>query len=142
MTGSSSAYLDILPNADGYNHIAVFSPADSGEPRWLTSGSWEVTGGILGIDPDKNAVYFMAAAPTSIERNLYSASIPKLSAPPAEPAPPVALTESTTVAYYSADFSPKSGFYLLSYEGPNIPYQQVVQIDNKGGCFLPPCIHI
>ena len=57
MVGSNAAYLDILPNDEGYNHIAVFSPADSSVPKWLTTGPWEVTSGVLGVDVDKAIVY-------------------------------------------------------------------------------------
>lgn len=56
MVGSNSAYLDILPNEEGYNHIALFSPADSSIPKWLTRGPWEVTSGVLGVDVDKAIV--------------------------------------------------------------------------------------
>lgn len=49
--------MDIVPNEDGYNHIALFSPAESETPKWLTSGSWEVTSEILGIDIHKRLVY-------------------------------------------------------------------------------------
>ena len=154
MVGSNAAYLDILPNDEGYNHIALFSPADSRIPKWLTSGPWEVTSGVLGVDVDKAIVYvwalwrstwgseisflthfssyFLAAAPSSIERNLYSAAIPSLSEPAVAPGEPTALTDSSQVSYYSASFSPQSGFYVLSYLGPNIPHQQVIEVDNKG----------
>lgn len=52
----ATAYLDILPNKEGYNHIALFSPADSSIPRWLTTGEWEVTGKILRVDHVKGLV--------------------------------------------------------------------------------------
>lgn len=52
-----TAYLDILPTKEGFNHIALFSPADSSVPRWLTSGDWEVTGNILNVDHVKGLVY-------------------------------------------------------------------------------------
>ena len=54
--GAATAYLDVVPNKDGFNHIALFSPADSSTPVWLTSGPWEVTSGILGIDNQKGLV--------------------------------------------------------------------------------------
>jgi dipeptidyl aminopeptidase len=57
MVGSNAAYLDILPNDEGYNHIALFSPADSSIPKWLTSGPWEVTSGVLGVEVDRAIVY-------------------------------------------------------------------------------------
>lgn len=51
-----SAYLDIVPTPEGYNHIALFSPADSSAPRFLTSGEWEVTGDILAVDAKRGLV--------------------------------------------------------------------------------------
>jgi dipeptidyl aminopeptidase len=49
-------YLDILPNHEGFNHIALFSSASSDIPRFLTSGPWEVAGKIKGIDAKKGLV--------------------------------------------------------------------------------------
>lgn len=51
-----SAYLDIVPTSSGYNHIALFSPANSSTPRFLTTGDWEVTGGILAVDTNRSLV--------------------------------------------------------------------------------------
>jgi dipeptidyl aminopeptidase len=31
---------------------------------------------------------------------------------------------------YSAAFSPGAGFYVLSYKGPNVPWQRVVKTDD------------
>lgn len=58
---SGPAYLDVVNNSAGYPHIALFSPADSGTPIFLTDGDWEVTGGILGID-DNGVVLVLAFA--------------------------------------------------------------------------------
>ncbi|KAG8771833.1 hypothetical protein FRC15_003139, partial [Serendipita sp. 397] len=114
---------------EGFNHIALFSPTDSKTPIWLTKGSWEVTSKILGIDYSKKLVYFVAAAPSSIERHVYAAKLPDLNAANHEPEPPTALTDDQQPAYYSANFSPKNGFYVLNYAGPNVPWQKIVQID-------------
>lgn len=54
--GFSSAYLDIVPTEEGYNHIALFTQATSDTPYFLTSGKWEVTDGIKAIDPVKGLV--------------------------------------------------------------------------------------
>ena len=43
-------YLDVVPNANGFNHIAIFSPPDSPDPVFLTTGDWEVDGKIHAID--------------------------------------------------------------------------------------------
>ncbi|KAG6885763.1 hypothetical protein C0993_010275 [Termitomyces sp. T159_Od127] len=126
--GAGGAYLDIVPTPEGYNHIALFSPASSRTPHFLTSGSWEVTGGIKGVDVAKAVVYFEAANPSSVERHVYSVPLPKdLTFKMTEPIP---LTDATKPAFYSTSFSPGAGYYLLSYQGPTIPWQKIVQVGN------------
>ncbi|KAG5652732.1 hypothetical protein H0H81_003931 [Sphagnurus paluster] len=126
--GGQDAYLDIVPTPEGYNHIALFSPASSGKPHFLTSGKWEVTSRIQGIDVQKGLVYFEAANPSSIERHVYSTPLPKdLSFKPVDPTP---LTDVTKPAFFSSSFSPGAGFYVLNHQGPTIPWQKIVQVDN------------
>ncbi|KAI6006661.1 dipeptidyl aminopeptidase [Pisolithus orientalis] len=125
-SGDSPAYLDIVPSKDGYNHIALFDPADSTTPRFLTSGPWEVTGGIQIVDAQRGLIYFQAAL-SSIERHLYS--VPISSPNTASPITPSPLTDESTTSSYSASFSPGAGFYLLNYRGPGVPWQRVVRVD-------------
>lgn len=47
-------------------------------------------------------------------------------------AEPAALTDVSQTNYFEADFSPGAGFYLLSYRGPNVPWQSVFQIGKNG----------
>lgn len=54
--GEASGYLDVVPNADGFNHIALFTPINNDEPLFITTGEWEVAGGIAGVDHDKGIV--------------------------------------------------------------------------------------
>ncbi|KAI9440877.1 dipeptidyl aminopeptidase [Lactarius indigo] len=124
----------------GFNHIALFNPASSGTPRFLTTGPWEVTGGIQAVDFEKGLVYFQAANPSSVGRNIFSAPLPldsnfKFSdaAPITQPS---ALTDTAGLGRYSADFSPEAGFYLLSYEGPKIPWQRVVKANDTDFDFV------
>lgn len=56
-TDGIPAYLDIVPTNEGYNHIALFRPASNHTPQFLTSGKWEVTDTILGVDPRRNLMY-------------------------------------------------------------------------------------
>lgn len=51
-----TAYLDIIPNGDGFAHIALFSSAETRSPTFLTSGRWEVTEDPLCIDPTSRRV--------------------------------------------------------------------------------------
>ncbi|KZT07170.1 dipeptidyl aminopeptidase [Laetiporus sulphureus 93-53] len=125
-----ASYLDIVPTADGYNHIALFSPVDSSTPRFLTSGDWEVTGSILAVDAKRSLVYFQAANPGSLQRHIYSVPLPAISSSGA--VEPSALTDTSSPAVYEADFSPKGGFYLLSYNGPQAPWQKVIESGGDG----------
>ena len=142
-----------MPTPEGYNHVALFSPVDSSTPRFLTTGDWEVAGGISGVDPLRGLMYnlllsqqdneadhifeipdsyFQAASPTSIERNIYSIHVP-IDAHSAAVKLPTPLTDTSTPSYYSASFSPRAGFYILSYEGPSVPYQKLVKVGNESG---------
>ncbi|KAF9465555.1 dipeptidyl peptidase IV N-terminal region-domain-containing protein [Collybia nuda] len=127
--GGASGYLDIVPTPEGFNHIALFSPATSRTPKFLTTGKWEVTGGIKGIDPKNGTIYFEAANPSSIERHLYSVPLPASSS--AAAVEPAELTDRTKSSYYSSNFSPEAGFYVLHYQGPNVPWQKIVQAGNS-----------
>ena len=159
------SYLDIVPDKDGYNHIALFSPAGSGTPRFLTSGPWEITGNVQAVDFEKGLVYvlarsffvlirswfltfccyfvhryFQAANPSSIDRNIFSVPLPldsnlKFTDGALTPVrTPLALTDTSTLGQYSASFSPKAGFYLLSYDGPNVPWQRVIKTNDTSAC--------
>jgi dipeptidyl aminopeptidase len=57
LPGGETAYLDIVPSKDGYKHIALFSPATSSTPHFVTSGQWEVTGGIQAVDIKHGLMY-------------------------------------------------------------------------------------
>ncbi|KAF9037893.1 dipeptidyl aminopeptidase [Hymenopellis radicata] len=127
-----TAYLDIVPTKEGYNHIALFSPANSSEPLFLTHGSWEVSG-VKAVDVKNGLVYFQAAAPTSVERNLYSVALPSSADALSDI---VSLSYTPEPSYFSTDFSPEGGFYLLSYHGPDIPWQRVVQAGNNSFDYL------
>ncbi|KAF7303130.1 hypothetical protein MKEN_01276700 [Mycena kentingensis (nom. inval.)] len=129
-----AAYLDVVPTKEGYNHLALFSPPTSSKPIWLTSGDWEVTKGVKGIDVAKGIVYLEAANPISTARHLYSVALPSLNLASKEmtAVPDMkALTDTSEPAHYSASFSPQAGFYLLSYNGPGIPNQKVVKTDDS-----------
>jgi dipeptidyl aminopeptidase B len=49
---------------------------------------------------------------------------------------PKALTDDTKPSFYSASFSPQSGYYWLNYQGPSIPWQKIIQVGNASSCAL------
>ena len=120
---------------------------------FLTTGDWEVTDSILGVDPLLGLMcvallpkhydqtdhcfetpdrYFRAASPTSIERNIYSIHVP-IDAHSEAVERPTPLTDTSAASYYAASFSPNAGFYLLSYQGPGVPFQKLIKAGDESG---------
>lgn len=77
--------------------------------------------------------YFLNAGDRGIGRKLFSVPVPTNTTVKGLVGA-TALTEDETQlpSYYSASFSPQSGFYLLSYEGPNVPWQRLIRVDALG----------
>lgn len=114
-------YVD-LTNINGYNHLVYFSPADSKIPQVLTQGEWEVIDGSLAFNAETGRIYFIATKENgSTERHLYYVNINK----PKEIHP---VTDQGFRGVYSTSFSSKARFVLLSYDGPDVPYQKIVDL--------------
>ncbi|KAK3827411.1 MAG: dipeptidyl peptidase IV N-terminal region-domain-containing protein [Benniella sp.] len=111
-------YLDI-GNNNGYSHIALYTPIDNPTPKWLTSGEWEVTA-LDAIDQTNGLVFFTSTEKSSIERHLYSVKM--------DSAERKVLTDVSLPGYYSASFSAGAGYYLLTYGGPDVPWQKVKKV--------------
>lgn len=128
-SGALAGYVDIVAN-NGFDHIAFFSPVNSSTPIWLTSGEWEVTK-IDGVDKEAGIVYFTAANP-SIDRHVYAVEVPDRNTIKDFKPQIHALTDTTQPGYYGVSFSPQAGYYNLAYEGPNVPWQRIVQTGEDG----------
>lgn len=113
----NDGYIDtiIYENRD---HLAYFTPLDSPEPVMLTKGDWEVESAPSAVDLDRNLVYFVATKESSIQRHVYYV---KLDGTDLEP-----VTDTFEEGYYSASFSSGSGYCLVNYQGPKIPWQKVI----------------
>ncbi|GAA5838296.1 hypothetical protein JCM11251_003456 [Rhodosporidiobolus azoricus] len=143
------AYLDIIPSPSGYNHLALFAPLDAAEPAvWLTKGEWEVDAerGLVGVDWARGFAYVLAARP-STSRHLLRVRLPRSKAELNEVVSgakameePEQLTgleagkggkgkKEEELGAWGASFSPAGGVYLLSYEGPDIPTQTLLKVD-------------
>ncbi|KAF5138820.1 putative dipeptidyl-aminopeptidase B [Metarhizium anisopliae] len=110
-------YVDTVIH-EGYEHIGYFTPIDNPKPIMLTSGSWEVEDAPSAVDLNNNLVYFVATKESSIQRHVYSVKLDGTNLTP--------LTNTSSEGYYTVSFSSRSGFALLSYKGPKIPYQKVI----------------
>ncbi|WWD21310.1 hypothetical protein CI109_105794 [Kwoniella shandongensis] len=127
--GAVPGYLDIVPN-EGFNHIAFFSPHNATQPTWITSGEWEVTQ-ISAVNPENGTVYFMAATP-SIDRHLYAATLPStVEAEYEQQLTSITATDKSPPGYYETSFSPGANYYVLSYKGPEVPWQRLVSVTEE-----------
>ncbi|KNE96155.1 hypothetical protein PSTG_10573 [Puccinia striiformis f. sp. tritici PST-78] len=128
-------YLDVRINPAGYRHIAYFSPPDTQSPVFLSDGKWEVDGVISAVDFENSLVYFVAANP-SMERHLYSVKLPtktefaqlKTSQSDNSDLEKTLTPITSGVGFYGVSFSGSAGFYLLSYNGPSVPWQKLVKV--------------
>ncbi|KAF9306990.1 hypothetical protein BGZ74_001111 [Mortierella antarctica] len=117
---SAGGYLDI-GNNNGYNHIALYTPINNPNPKWLTSGEWEVQT-ISAVNDNSGTIYYISTEKSGVERHLYSVSLAS--------GEHEALTDVTQTGYYAASFSTGAGYYLLSYRGPDVPWQKVKKADD------------
>ncbi|EWC45931.1 putative dipeptidyl-aminopeptidase B [Drechslerella stenobrocha 248] len=116
----SDGYIDTVVH-EGYDHLAYFTPLDQKDPVLLTSGKWEVVDAPSAVSLDNQRVYFSSTKKSSIERHIYSVKLDGTDL--------TALTNVTSEGMYDASFSSKAGYALLSYNGPGIPWQKVIETD-------------
>ena len=118
--GDGEYYLDIS-DASGWTHLYLFpvdGPAE--ENITLTSGEWEVRS-VVSVDTERQAVYYLSTQGHSTESHLYNVSFS---------GDVEALVDDSVPAYWSASFSSSGGYYLLSYSGPDVPYQELYAINS------------
>lgn len=74
--------------------------------------------------------YFKAGNPSTIQRHIFSVPIPDHNSVSAggNGFTPASLTDTSQVGWYSASFSPDCGFYVLRYDGPEVPSQRVLSV--------------
>ncbi|CCD23911.1 dipeptidyl aminopeptidase NDAI_0C02510 [Naumovozyma dairenensis CBS 421] len=121
---SEHGYIDIFP-INGFNHLVYYSPATSNEPIVLTNGSWEVVSGPLAFDAELNRVYFIATIESSsTQRHLFYVELNN-------PQEIIQVSDVKNGGVYSASFSSGSKFALLTYRGPRLPYQKIIDLRSK-----------
>ncbi|KAL9102848.1 MAG: hypothetical protein Q9163_002063 [Psora crenata] len=111
-----AGYIDTVIH-DGYDHLGYFTPLDNPEPIMLTSGPWEVVDAPSAIDLVSNMVYFVATKESSLQRHVYSVNLDGTGLQH--------ISNADKEGYYDVSFSTGGGFALLSYNGPDIPWQEI-----------------
>lgn len=133
-------YLDVIPGAQGFMHLALFSPSDAKEPVFLTSGEWDIDQTVKAIDTIRRQAYFIAARP-STERHLYSVSIPTQQQLQAYRAgkgkldAPKNMTDASSPGFHDVSFSPEAGYYLLGQRS-GIPWQKILKVEDPGELYM------
>ncbi|EDO16374.1 hypothetical protein Kpol_1051p23 [Vanderwaltozyma polyspora DSM 70294] len=113
-------YIDVLP-INGYNHLVYFTPSNSSKPIVLTEGSWEVVNGPSVFDNETGDIYFIGTKKSSTERHIYGVNINS-------PKKVYEVTDTTKPGVFTISFSSGAKAALLTYMGPSIPYQKIVDL--------------
>lgn len=50
-------YLEVAEDSQGWRHLAFYPSASSVDPIWLTTGAWELDGGVLAVNEELNLAY-------------------------------------------------------------------------------------
>ncbi|CAO1606332.1 hypothetical protein XANCAGTX0491_009829 [Xanthoria calcicola] len=119
-------YIDSVVH-EGYDHLAYFTPLDNPEPVFLTSGKWEVVKAPSAVDLENNLVYFVSTKEGSTQRHVYSVKL--------DGSDLKAVSDTSKAGYYEVSFSTGAGYALLSYQGPDIPWQKVISTPSNADKF-------
>jgi dipeptidyl-peptidase-4 len=109
-----SGYVD-MSDGSGWNHLYLY-PVNGSTPTAITTGKWEVTA-LLNIDVKSGTVYYQSTERDSTERHVYSISL--------DGSKKTALASDKVPGSWTASFSAGGGYYILSYNGPELPYQKL-----------------
>lgn len=112
---------------EGYDHLAYFTPLDNPKPLMLTSGQWETVESPSAVDLERGLVYFVGTKQAPIQRHVYRVNINGTDLRP--------MTDISKPGYFEASFSHGSGFALVSYKGPSVPWQAITNNQGDGLVF-------
>ena len=121
-----SGYIDTVIH-EGYDHLAYFTPLDNPKPIFLTAGAWEVVNAPSAVDLKQNLVYFIATKESPIQRHIYSVRLDGTGLQ--------SISDTSKEGYYDVSFSTGGGYALLSYQGPEIPWQKVISTPSSSDRF-------
>lgn len=114
---SHDGYVDTIIH-EGYDHLGYFAPLDNAEPVILTQGKWEVVSAPSAVDLTRNTVYFVSTKEAPTQRHVYQVQLDGSDLRP--------VTDVSKPGYYGISFSHGSGYALLSSQGPDVPWQAIV----------------
>lgn len=116
----TDSYVD-MSDESGWNHLYLY-PVNSSTPTAITKGDWEVTS-ILNINSKTKKVYYQSTERDSTERHIYSVNLDGTNKQ--------AIVDDTKPGYWTASFSAGNSFYILSYNGPSLPFQTLYSTNSS-----------
>ncbi|ORX43292.1 hypothetical protein BCR36DRAFT_336342 [Piromyces finnis] len=135
-----NGYIEIMEDKNGYEHINYYPDIYDEKSMFLTSGEWEVDS-ISGIDKNNKIIYYISTEEGSMQKHLYKVNLNgqrniKMTPPVSEIEEQKEIINSfgenlSETGVFSASFSPGFNFYLLNYDGPNIPYQKILSTQDS-----------
>jgi len=117
----SQQYIELV-DYEGFNHIALYDYTSPTPVSMVTHGEWEVTQ-IAGFRADTRTAYYLSTEGDETERHLYSVNIDTGIS---------SRVDLTGPGFYAVSFSTQSGFYVLTYNGPYLPYQTLMSTSDPG----------
>ena len=114
-------YLDKTDLA-AWDHFYLF-PTNyfNNDPIPLSWGDYDARD-MLYIDRARHFAYYTASEKHPTESHIYRISLKSLQRK--------AITDTSKPGFYSASFSPGGSYYVLNYQGPNVPYQELYAWNN------------
>jgi dipeptidyl-peptidase-4 len=100
----------------GYDHFYTYSINDTASAVALTKGEFEVRA-ILKVDAARNTVYYTSTEVHPTESHVFGVSL--------ETGQSFNLTDTSQPGFWSASFTQSGNYYVLTYSGPNVPFQQL-----------------
>ncbi|ODV60755.1 uncharacterized protein ASCRUDRAFT_21804, partial [Ascoidea rubescens DSM 1968] len=115
-------YVDVIVDENGFRQLAYFDQISNEKPKKiLTNGNYDIIGGGLAFNYEKNKIYFLSAKKSSITRHLYTIS---LNGDDLQ-----AITNDKVDEWNDVKLSPNGNYLLLSNRGPSVPTQKLFNIN-------------
>jgi dipeptidyl aminopeptidase/acylaminoacyl peptidase len=120
----------VLPNNKGYidnvvyenhDHLSYFKDSSDAEGDIISSGTWDVIGGVIGFDEIDNSIYFIGTSGNALQRQIYKIKLDDSSL--------IGLTALDEIHSYSLKVSKGGKWGLIKYAGPDLPSQKLVELN-------------
>jgi dipeptidyl-peptidase-4 len=122
LNGCCEEYFLDKTDLTNWDHYYLFPTMYStNDPLPVTWGDYDARD-IIHIDKAERVIFYTSTEGHVTESHLYAFSYRTMLQS--------RITDPTKPGFYSASFSPGSKYFVLNYEGPNVPYQELYSTAN------------